>query len=82
MEKYSFEFKKRVINNPKQCRVTLFGKEKLMLCTCHCRQEQIAAEKQLRKEQQHLDRIPRLKANGLHDKALLAYTFVHYVKSR
>lgn len=59
----------------KQCRVTLFGKEKLMPCNCKCRQEQIAAEEQARKEQQRLDRIHRLKANGLQDKALLVYTF-------
>lgn len=62
-------------HTPIQCRVTLFDKEKLMLCTCRCRQEQIAAEEQARKEQQRLDRIRRLKANGLQDKALLAYTF-------
>lgn len=59
----------------KQCRVTLFGKEKLMPCNCKCRQEQISAEEQARKEQQRLDRIRRLKANGLQDRALLAYAF-------
>ncbi len=59
----------------KQCRVTLFGKEKLMPCTCQCRQEQIEKEEQARKEQQRLDRIRRLKANGLQDRALFAYTF-------
>lgn len=62
-------------NTPKKCRVTLFGKEKLMPCTCRCRQEQLAAEEQAQKEQQRLDRIRRLKANGLQDKALFAYTF-------
>ena len=62
-------------HTPIQCRVTLFDKEKLMPCTCRCRQEQIAAEEQARKEQQRLDRIRRLKANGLQDRALLAYTF-------
>lgn len=62
-------------HTPKECRVTLFDKEKLMPCTCRCRQEQIVAEEQARKEQQRLDRIRRLKANGLQDRALLAYTF-------
>lgn len=37
--------------------------------------EQISAKEQLRKEQQRPDRIPRLKANGLQDRALLVYTF-------
>lgn len=62
-------------HTPKQCRVTLFDKEKLMPCNCKCRQEQLAAEEQARKEQQRLDRIRRLKANGLQDRALFAYTF-------
>lgn len=62
-------------HTPIQCRVTLFDKEKLMPCNCKCKQEQIAAEEQARKEQQRLDRIRRLKANGLQDGALFAYTF-------
>lgn len=40
-------------HTPKQCRVTLFGKEKLMPCNCKCKQEQLAAEEQAQKEQQH-----------------------------
>ena len=59
----------------KECRVTLFGKEKLMPCTYRSRREQLAAEEQAQKEQQRLDRIRRLKANGLQDRALFAYTF-------
>lgn len=39
-----------------------------MPCTCRCRQEQITAEEQARKKQQRLDRIRRLKANGLQDR--------------
>lgn len=62
-------------HTPKQCRVELFGKTKLMPCTCKCHREQLAAEEQARKEQQRLDRISRLKANGLQDRALFAYTF-------
>lgn len=37
--------------------------------------DRIAAEAAARKEQERLDRIRRLKANGLQDRALLAYTF-------
>lgn len=64
-----------ICHTPKQCRIEIFGKEKLMPCTCRCRREQLAAEEQAHKEQQRLDRIRRLKANGLQDKALYAYTF-------
>lgn len=60
---------------PKECRVEIFGKVRLMPCTCRCQQERQQAEEQARKEQQRLDRIRRLKANGLQDKALFAYTF-------
>lgn len=38
-------------HTPKQCRVTLFGKEKLMPCPCRCRRELLAAEEPARKEQ-------------------------------
>lgn len=50
-------------------------RKNLCPCTCRCHQEQLAAEEQARKEQQRLDRIRRLKANGLQDRALFAYTF-------
>ena len=59
----------------KECRVNFLGKEKLLPCNCKCKQEQIEAEEQARKEQQRLARISRLKANGLQDRALFAYTF-------
>lgn len=62
-------------HTPKQCRVEIFGKPKLMPCTCQCLREQLEKEEQARKEQQRLDRIRRLKANGLQDRALFAYTF-------
>lgn len=62
-------------NTPKECRVTIFGKEKLMPCICRCRSKQLEAEEAARKEQQRLDRIRRLKANGLQDRALFDYTF-------
>lgn len=60
---------------PKQCRVKLFEKEKLLPCLCQCEQERRKAEDAARKEQERLNKIRRLKANALQDKALLAYTF-------
>lgn len=52
-------------HTPKQCRVEIFGKEKLMPCTCRCRHEQLAAEEQARQDQvynvvdsRYLSRLP------------------------
>lgn len=60
---------------PKQCRVTIFGKERLVPCLCQCERERREAEDAARKEQEQLNKISRLKANALQDKALFAYTF-------
>lgn len=60
---------------PKQCRVTLFERERLLPCLCQCEQERLKAQEAARQEQERLNRIHRLKANALQDKALLAYTF-------
>lgn len=60
---------------PKQCRVTLFERERLLPCLCQCEQERQRAREAARQEQERLNRIHRLKANALQDKALLAYTF-------
>lgn len=64
-------------HTPKQCRVTLFEKERLLPCLCQCEQERQRAREAARQEQERLNRIHRLKANALQDKALLAYTFDH-----
>ena len=60
---------------PKQCRVTIFEKERLVSCLCQCETECRKAEDKARKEQERLNRIHRLKATALQDRALLAYTF-------
>lgn len=64
-------------HTPKQCRVTLFEKERILPCLCQCEQERQRAREAARQEQKRLNRIHRLKANALQDKALLAYTFDH-----
>lgn len=60
---------------PKQCRVTVFERERLLPCLCQCQRECREAEEAARQEQERMNRIRRLKANALQDKALLAYTF-------
>lgn len=60
---------------PKQCRVTIFEKKRLVPCLCQCETERREAEAAARREQERLNRIHRLKANALQDKALFAYTF-------
>lgn len=62
-------------HTPKQCRVTLFERERLLPCLCQCEKERQEAEAAARREQERLNKIRRLKANALQDKALLAYTF-------
>ena len=46
-----------------------------MPCLCQCEKERREAAEAARREQERLDRIRRLKANALQDKALFAYTF-------
>lgn len=60
---------------PKQCRVRIFEKERLVPCLCRCETERREAEDAARRELEWLNRIRRLKANALQDKALYAYTF-------
>ena len=59
----------------KQYRVELFGMEQIVPSLCQCEQERLAAVKAAEQEQARLNKIRRLKANALQDKALLAYTF-------
>ena len=62
-------------HTPKQCKVMALGKERILPCICRCEHERHEAEEAARQEQVQRDRVRRLKANGLQDKALLAYTF-------
>lgn len=62
-------------HTPKQCKVEVLGKMRVLPCICRCEHERHEAEEAARKERDRLDRVRRLKANGLQDKALLAYTF-------
>ena len=48
---------------PKQCRVTLFGRETTPYCTCQCEQERLAVEKKAFEQSQREADILRLKAD-------------------
>lgn len=59
----------------KECRIPLFGAEHTVPSLCQCEQARFAAKKVAEAEEEHLQKVRRLKANGLQDKALLLYTF-------
>ena len=62
-------------HTPKQCRIHPFGRERLVSCLCQCGQEKRDADEAAQKEQERLERIGRLKANALQNKAFHAYAF-------
>ena len=65
----------RECGRPVQCRVKIFGTERVVPCTCRCRQEEMAREKKRREEEEHRIRVQRLKANGIQDRHLLEWRF-------
>jgi len=63
-------------HSPKQIRVRWpSGGEKIVGCICKCRQEEIAAEKQRIDDWNRIDRIKRLRAEGIQDRALVGCRF-------
>ncbi|MCD8216764.1 MAG: ATP-binding protein [Clostridiales bacterium] len=65
----------RKCHTPTQCRIEVGGVTSIVSCICRCRQEELARRKQEDEEAERLERIRRLKANGIQDKALLGWTF-------
>lgn len=59
----------------KQCKVSFLGKEMTVFCVCECRQEELRKEEEAREAEKQLERIKRLRANSLQDKALQSCTF-------
>ena len=59
----------------KQTQVTFNNNTRIVGCTCKCRAEQIEKERAEEKEREYLDRIHRLKINGIADKEMRDYTF-------
>lgn len=60
---------------PVQCRVNLWGTEKVLPCICQCQKEEMEREKQRQQEQERRQKIQRLKANGIQEKHLLDWRF-------
>jgi DNA replication protein DnaC len=60
---------------PRQARVSVLGNTMTANIICKCQQKQLNQEKEQRRQRELLQRIQRLKANGLQDKALRDYTF-------
>lgn len=60
---------------PKECRIRVFGRERIVRCACFCEMDQWKVEEAERMKRERMMRIQRLKATALQDKALWAYTF-------
>ena len=60
---------------PKQTVVELFGEHKTVGCMCRCMTQKREAETARRKEQEQLERIHRLRVNGIADRSVRNCTF-------
>jgi DNA replication protein DnaC len=65
----------RRCRTPRQARVSMLGNTMTANIICKCQQKQVNREKEQRRKWELLQRIQRLKSNGLQDKALRDYTF-------
>ena len=59
----------------KQLKIVLFGKEQIVSSLCHCEEERIKKEEEIKRKKEEMQRIGRLKASCIHDRALLQCTF-------
>lgn len=62
-------------NTPKQCRVTLFGKERTPPCLCKCRVEQRDREEAERKRVEFENTVKRLRQSGFPESDMQNWTF-------
>lgn len=62
-------------NTPKQCVINAFGKDRIVSCICQCQKEAREKEEQERKKKEKLERIARMRANGIHDANIRNWTF-------
>ena len=62
-------------NTPKQCRVTLFGKERTPPCLCKCRVEQRDREEAERKRAEFENTVKRLRQAGFPESDMQYWTF-------
>lgn len=52
-------------NTPKQCRVMMFGQDRIMPCICKCGAKKAEKEKQLEIEKDFAERVEKLRLEGL-----------------
>lgn len=62
-------------HTPVQCRVRIWGKEKVVPCICKCQKEAIQAEKERKELQEQQRKIRQLKATGIQEQHLLEWKF-------
>lgn len=62
-------------HTPVQCRVNIWGREKIVRCICQCQKEAMELEKKRQETEDEQRRIRKLKANGIQEKHLLDWKF-------
>ena len=67
---------------PVQCRVRIWGKDRVVSCRCRCREEAARRERQREEEMERRRRIRHLKANGIQERHLLDWRFDTAEESR
>ena len=61
----------------KQCKVNLFGKDRIVYCMCKCRKERYEAEEAAFKQRQKMQRIENLRQTGFPDSDMKYWTFAN-----
>ena len=62
-------------DTPKQCRIDIAGKVRIVKCQCACAARKYEAEKKARQDQELRLRIETLRADGIRDKSLAGCRF-------
>ena len=62
-------------HTPKQTKVNLFGQERIVYCLCKCREEELKAEEEEHKRRKRLERIEKLRINGINDSNIRSWNF-------
>lgn len=65
----------RNCHTPVQCRVKLWGRDKIVPCLCRCQQEAMAEKKRQDELVERQRKIRQLKATGIQEKHLLEWNF-------
>lgn len=66
-----------ICNAPKETRLTIFNKERLLPIPCQCEKERMAKEKEENERREKEDRIRRLKGIGLTDASMAQKVFAN-----